>query len=209
MQIRSRYVLWAFSIALVLILSACSCLEEFLTNEGESAPAQATVQPADESGVGEETATMALVLTSPAFEQGVAIPRQYTCQGEDISPALAWTGAPSGTQSFALIMDDPDAPRETWVHWVVFNLPAEQTGLPAAVVPDADLGGGIQGRNSWRANGYGGPCPPSGTHRYFFTLYALDTVLSLDESATKADVLAAMQGHILAEAQLMGTYQQS
>ena len=150
---------------------------------------------------------MTLELTSTAFSEGQPIPARYTCTGEDISPPLAWRGAPPGTQNFALIMDDPDAPGRTWVHWVVFNLSASTTGLPAAIRADDDLpGGALHGQNSWRRSDYGGPCPPSGTHRYFFKLYALDTTLDLARGATKEQVLDALAGHVLAEGQLMGTY---
>jgi len=150
---------------------------------------------------------MVFELTSSAFAAGESIPRKYTCDGDDVSPPLEWTDPPAGTQSFALICDDPDAPVGTWVHWVVYDLPAETRGLPEAVPADADLpGGGRSGENSWRRLGYGGPCPPSGTHRYFFKLYALDTVLGLDAGAGKKQVLKAMEGHVLAQAEVMGTY---
>jgi Raf kinase inhibitor-like YbhB/YbcL family protein len=151
---------------------------------------------------------MAFELTSAAFGPGEAIPRKYTCDGEDISPPLEWGDPPPGTQSFVFIFDDPDAPVGTWVHWVLYNLPAETRALPEAVPADADLAdGGWHGENSWRRLGYGGPCPPSGTHRYFFKLYALDTVLDdLDAGASKKELLKAMEGHVLAEAELMGTY---
>ncbi|NLF77063.1 MAG: YbhB/YbcL family Raf kinase inhibitor-like protein [Chloroflexi bacterium] len=145
---------------------------------------------------------MALQITSPAFSEGGSIPAKFTCTGENVSPALAWTGAPDGVRSCALIMDDPDAPRGTWVHWVVFNLPGDRSDLPEAVGQAA----GVQGTNSWGRTGYGGPCPPSGTHRYFFKLYVLDTALNLKAGASKEDVLRAMEGHILAQGQLMGTY---
>jgi Raf kinase inhibitor-like YbhB/YbcL family protein len=146
-------------------------------------------------------------LTSTAFAPGEPIPRRYTCDGEDISPPLQWSDPPQGTQSFALIADDPDAPVGTWVHWVLYNLPAETGILPEAIPPDADLSDGSQhGKNSWRRLGYGGPCPPSGTHRYFFKLYALDTVLDLAAGASKKQVLQAMEGHILAQTELMGIY---
>jgi Raf kinase inhibitor-like YbhB/YbcL family protein len=146
-------------------------------------------------------------LTSTAFAPGEPIPRKYACDGEDISPPLQWSDPPQGTQSFALIADDPDAPVGTWVHWVLYNLPAETGLLPEAIPPDADLSDGSQhGKNSWRRLGYGGPCPPSGTHRYFFKLYALDTVLDLAAGASKKQVLQAMEGHILAQTELMGIY---
>jgi len=150
---------------------------------------------------------MPFELTSPTFVHGEPIPRKYTCDGEDISPPLRWSDPPQGTQSLALIADDPDAPVGTWVHWVLYNLPAETRGLPEAVPPDADLPDGSRhGRNSWRRLGYGGPCPPSGTHRYFFRLYALDTVLDLVASASKKQLLRAMERHVLAQAELMGVY---
>ncbi len=154
------------------------------------------------------TRAMALQLTSSAFSHSESIPARYTCEGEDLSPPLAWSGAPAGTQSFALIMDDPDAPGGTFVHWVVYNLPANVTSLPEGIRSDASLPqGAVHGQNSWGRRDYGGPCPPSGTHRYFFTLYALDRQLSLAPGATKEALLQAMEGHILAQAQLMGTYQ--
>ena len=150
---------------------------------------------------------MPLELTSTAFAPGEPIPRKYTCDGEDISPLLQWSDPPQGTKSFTLIADDPDAPVGTWVHWVLYNLPAETRALPEAVPPDADLPDGSRhGQNSWPRLGYGGPCPPSGTHRYFFKLYALDTVLDLKSGASKKQLLQAMEGHILGQAELMGLY---
>ena len=146
---------------------------------------------------------MDLAITSPAFAHGEPIPVEYTCDGDDISPPLQWTEPPANTQSFALIMDDPDAPMGTWVHWILFNIPANTRELPTAAAPPA---GSISGNNSSRRTGYGGPCPPGGTHRYFFKLYALDTTLGLAAGATKDDVLAAMEGHVLTQAELMGTY---
>lgn len=150
---------------------------------------------------------MALEITSSAFSEGQMIPTRHTCDGPDVSPDLAWSGVPEKTQSLALICDDPDAPVGTWVHWVVFNLPAGADGLPAEIPPDAILENGARhGINDFRKLGYGGPCPPGGTHRYFFKLYALDTALELESGITKARLLEAMEGHILAEAQLMGKY---
>ena len=150
---------------------------------------------------------MALQITSTAFSDGEMIPKRYTCDGPDISPDLSWTDVPGDTKSLALICDDPDAPVGTWVHWVLFNIPTGEKGLPAEIAPETALpNGAIHGINDFRKPGYGGPCPPGGTHRYFFKLYALDTVLSLGSGATKAQVVEAMQGHILAEAQLMGKY---
>ncbi len=150
---------------------------------------------------------MDMKITSTAFGEGGMIPRKYACDGEDVSPPLAWTGVPEGAKTMALISDDPDAPMGTWVHWVLFNLPAAEKGLPESVPPDKELKNGAkQGRNDFRRIGYGGPCPPGGTHRYFFKLYALDTVLNLPAGATKAELLKAMEGHILAHGQLMGKY---
>jgi len=143
-----------------------------------------------------------LTVSSAAFAEGAAIGAKYTCDGADVSPPLAIGITPAGTRSLALIMDDPDAPVGTWVHWVAWNIPAQTKAIPENGLP-ADAS---QGRNGWNRNGYGGPCPPSGTHRYFFKLYALDTTLTLPPSATKADLERAMQGHVLAAGQLMGTY---
>jgi hypothetical protein len=135
------------------------------------------------------------------------MPTRYTCDGPDVSPDLAWSGVPESAQSLALICDDPDAPMGTWVHWVLFNIPAGASGLPGEISPDATLENGARhGINDFGRLGYGGPCPPGGTHRYFFKLYALDTQLDLDSGTTKAQLLEAMDGHILAEAQLMGKY---
>lgn len=150
---------------------------------------------------------MVFNLSSPAFNQGAAIPRKYTCDGEDLSPPLQWTEPPADTRSLALISDDPDAPVGTWVHWVVYNLPAGIRSLPEGASPAAGLPqGGVHGQNSWRRLEYGGPCPPSGTHRYFFKLYALDITLELGPGAGKKELLGAMEGHVLAQAELMGTY---
>jgi len=151
---------------------------------------------------------MNLQITSTAFSEGQPIPAKYSCEGSDISPPLKWTNAPANTKSFALIADDPDAPVGTWVHWVLYDLPPNTTELPEAVAKtQVTSSGAKQGLNSWPRLGYGGPCPPPGKpHRYFFKLYALDTMLDLKPGATKKDVEAAMKGHILAEGQLMGTY---
>lgn len=146
-------------------------------------------------------------LTSPAFSEGEAIPRQYTCDGVNISPPLIWRGVPQKTLSLALICDDPDAPVGIWVHWVVYNIPVSVGELQEFFPHDKELPNGIrQGLTDFKTVGYGGPCPPSGTHRYFFTLYALDTKLAISPGLTKAQVLEKMKGHVLAETQLMGTY---
>ncbi len=152
---------------------------------------------------------MAFSLTSPAFADGATIPVEHTCDGADVSPPLEWSGAPAGTRAFALIVDDPDAPAGTWVHWVLYNLPATTSQLPDTIakVEALDLGGARQGRNDFRRPGWGGPCPPPGpAHRYFFKLYALDALLEPRPGALKKDVAAAMQGHTLGVAQLVGTY---
>ncbi len=150
---------------------------------------------------------MDIKLTSTAFAEGGMIPRQYTCDGKDMSPPLAWSGVPTTAKTLALISDDPDAPVGTWVHWVLFNLPASVQGLPENVPTTKTLlNGARQGTNDFGRIGYGGPCPPSGTHRYYFKLNALDTELKLDAGATKAQVLKAMEGHVLAQGQLMGRY---
>lgn len=155
---------------------------------------------------------MALTLTSPDFTHGDPIPRRFTCEGEDVSPALAWTGVPPTARTLALIVDDPDAPdpkapKMTWVHWVLYNLPASAAGLPAAVAPGQLPPGTREGLNDWKRTGYRGPCPPIGRHRYFFKLYALDTELPDLGRPTKARLEQAMAGHIVAQAELMGTYE--
>jgi Raf kinase inhibitor-like YbhB/YbcL family protein len=150
---------------------------------------------------------MSLTVASSAFPAGGPIPSVHTCEGKDISPPLAWTDSPAGTESFALISDDPDAPMGTWVHWVLYNLPPSTRQLPEAFPTKAQFPDGTrQGMTDFQRIGYGGPCPPSGTHRYYFKLYALDAVLDLASGATKPQLEAAMQGHILAQAELMGTY---
>jgi Raf kinase inhibitor-like YbhB/YbcL family protein len=151
---------------------------------------------------------MAFTLSSASFTAGGEIPRQHTCEGADQSPTLSWSGAPSGTTFFALIVDDPDAPVGTWVHWVLYDLPGDTTQLRQAVPTTETLASGAkQGVNDFRKVGYGGPCPPPGKpHRYFFKLYALDGPSTLKPRASKADVLRAIQGHVLAQAELIGTY---
>ena len=147
-------------------------------------------------------------IESTEFKQGEDIPKKFTCVGDDSSPELRWTAPPTGTRSFALIVDDPDAPSGTWVHWVIYDLPAAQRELPGGQPKqDQMTGGARQGRNDFGRIGYGGPCPPAGsTHRYYFKLYALDIQLGLQPGATKQDVLAAAKGHVLAEAQLMARF---
>jgi len=151
---------------------------------------------------------MKIDLTSAAFGEGEIIPKQCTADGKDISPALHWSSPPPGTKSFVLICDDPDAPRGTWVHWVMFNIAADQRELPEAVPTQEEFDGGAkQGTNDFKKIGYGGPSPPPGKpHRYFFKLYALGSELSLQPGAAKADLEKAMAGHILGKAELMGRY---
>jgi hypothetical protein len=153
--------------------------------------------------------TAALTVTSTAFGEGGAIPTRYTCEGQDTSPPLAWSGVPAGTKSLALILDDPDAPdpkapERTWVHWVLYDIPATAKSLPEGGALPA---GTREGRNDWGRTGYGGPCPPKGRHRYMHKLYALDASLGDLGPATKAEVEKAMKGHILAEGRLVGTYE--
>jgi len=156
---------------------------------------------------------MPFELTSPAFTDGGEIPQKYTCEGEDLSPALAWRDVPAGARSLVLIVDDPDAPdpaapKLTWVHWVVFDVPAGSTGLPEGAGSGNALPEGARsGRNDWKRADYGGPCPPIGRHRYFHKLYALDRKLSLAGKPSKQDVESAMNGHVLATAELIGTYE--
>lgn len=147
-------------------------------------------------------------LTSAAFAPGADLPKKFTCDGPDVSPPLTWSDPPAATRSLALIMDDPDAPVGTWVHWVLWDLPGGTRALPEDLPKQEELAsGGRQGRNDFRRIGYGGPCPPSGpAHRYFFKLYALDAPLELKPGARKADVERAMAGHILAQAELVGRY---
>ena len=150
---------------------------------------------------------MAFTLQSSAFQNGGSIPKKFTCEAADVSPELTWSGAPEKTQSFALIADDPDAPMGTWVHWVIYDLPANTAKLPEGVPMQEQAADAAQGKNSFGKIGYGGPCPPPGKpHRYFFKLYALDSKLNLKPGARKPEVEAAMKGHVLAQAELMGKY---
>lgn len=155
---------------------------------------------------------MGLTLRSASFAHEAGIPAKFTCQGDDVSPPLSWSGAPAGTRSFALVVDDPDAPdprapKTTWVHWVLYNLPADTTALAEGVPAPALPSGTREGVNDWKRTGYNGPCPPVGRHRYFYKLFALDVVLPELGRATKKQLEDAMRGHVLAEAQLVGTYE--
>jgi Raf kinase inhibitor-like YbhB/YbcL family protein len=160
--------------------------------------------------MGKDAATLSL--RSPSFADGAEIPIRHTCEGEDLSPALAWSEPPAGTRSLALVVDDPDAPdpkapKMTWVHWILYDLPPGATGLPEAVDRKDLPAGTRQGVNDWKRTGWGGPCPPIGRHRYFFKLYALDVVLGDRGAIAKPALEAAMKGHVLAEARLLGTYE--
>jgi Raf kinase inhibitor-like YbhB/YbcL family protein len=155
---------------------------------------------------------MTFILTSPAFPPNGEIPREHTCDGEDISPPLAWSGAPAGTRSFALIVDDPDAPdprapKTVWVHWILYDIPATAGSLPRGATTGELPPGTKEGINDWKRTGYGGPCPPVGRHRYFHKLYALDAELGDLGKPTRSQLETAMKGHALAEAELVGTYQ--
>lgn len=181
--------LHGFVPALALVALSIACSSEALVGPGGGAP-------------------MNLQVKSPDFTSGGMIPKQFTCDGADLSPALEWSAPPSGTQSFALIADDPDAPVGTWVHWVAFDLPASLRSLPQGVPKKEQLADGTRhGQNDFGRTGYGGPCPPPGkAHRYFFKIYALDTKLNLPSSATKKEVERAMQNHVLAQGEYMGRY---
>ena len=179
-----------------ILLSSC---------KGET-PSSNNIQPSNQATGGKK---MEMKVTSKAFQDGGMIPKQYTCDGANISPPIAWDSVPEKTKSIALIADDPDAPGKTWVHWVAFNIPASAHEIPENVPAQENIsGGGKQGTNDFKKVGYGAPCPPSGSaHRYYFKLFALDTELTQDSSATKDQLLKAMDGHVLGEGQLMGKYQ--
>ena len=177
---------WISLMVVMVTLSACKSQED-QQQKGES--------------------TMTLKVTSTAFEDGGMIPAKYTADGEDISPPLAWEGVPEEARSIALINDDPDAPMGTWVHWLVWNIPPDEAILDEDVAPDPELSNGIrQGTTDFGRIGYGGPAPPSGVHRYFFKVYVLDTMLDLPAGATKPELEKAIEGHILAQGQLVGKY---
>ena len=157
--------------------------------------------------IGKGGHAMRLDIKSTAFDEGKLIPEKFTCDGADVSPPLSWSQPPEGTKGFVLICDDPDAPMGTWVHWVLYGLSPNTLELPENIPDDKEvLDGAKQGINDFRMIGYGGPCPPGGTHRYFFKLYAVDTEVDLNAGATKSEVLDAIKGHILAEGQLVGRY---
>jgi len=161
--------------------------------------------------LGQEEGIMGKIeVRSSAFSEGDRVPKEFTCDGADRSPPIEWSGVPANAQSLAILVDDPDAPAGDWVHWLVYDLSPALTRLNAGIPEGGRLpGGGSQGRTDFGALGYGGPCPPRGTHRYFFKVYALDAMLHLKPGATKKELLQAMQGHILTEGRLTGTYERS
>ena len=157
-----------------------------------------------------ESVNSDMKITSSSFKEGDLIPSKYTCDGDNVSPQLSWVGAPENTKSFAVISDDPDAPAGIWVHWVIFNIPSGVNELSENLPKDKNLENkAIQGVNDFGNNGYDGPCPPGGTHRYYFKLYALDAQLSKEKNMTKAQLLKSMEGHILGQAEIMGKYKRN
>ncbi len=164
----------------------------------------------EKQNLNEERSKTEMIITSSAFKEGEMIPSEYSCDGKNVSPQFSWSGAPENTKSFALISDDPDAPSGDWVHWVIFNIPGSVTELSENIPHDKILDNGTkQGSNDFGKIGYGGPCPPGGTHRYYFKLYALDVYLDKDAGITKKGLLDAMEGHILKESKLTGKYKRN
>jgi len=183
------------SLILVIVIFFYSCQKK----NPETIPKEQTTK--------QEGSKTEMKITSSSFKEGEMIPSKYTCDGENISPQLSWTGSPENTKSFALISDDPDAPAGDWVHWVIYNIPSSVSELAENILKDKALDNGTkQGLNDFRKIGYDGPCPPGGTHRYYFKLYALDILRDNDAGLTKKELLKAMEGHILSEARLMGKY---
>jgi Raf kinase inhibitor-like YbhB/YbcL family protein len=195
----------------LLIVLPLACRREKPSVSDSSAT---NANPTVETDTAARSNAMTLKVTSSAFQQGGAIPSQYTCEGKDISPPLAWSGAPNGAKTIAMIVDDPDAPdpakpQRVYVHWVVYNIPVATNSLPENASKKGMPKGAVQGKNDWGKPEFGGPCPPIGRHRYFFKLYALDTELNGLSAPTKADLERAMNGHVLDSGELMGTYQKA
>jgi len=195
----------------VLLLLTLACKREAAPVSDTTAATASSTAAMD---TGSRSNPMTIKVTSSAFQQGGTIPSQYTCEGKDVSPPLAWTGAPSNAKSIAMIVDDPDAPdpakpQRVYVHWVVYNIPAGTSSLPENGSKSGMPKGAVQGKNDWGKAEYGGPCPPIGRHRYFFKLYALDAQLTGLSAPTKADLERAMKGHIVDTGELMGTYQKA
>ena len=196
MKTRSRRIHWVWAAILAIVLI---CISVVAANTGLLT---------DEK----EKIAMSMIITSPSFMHDRAIPTRHTCDGVNTSPTLTWNGVPAGAKSLALIVDDPDAPdpaapKMTWVHWVLYNIPINASGLKEGIAVIDLPAGTLQGVNDWNRTGYGGPCPPVGKHRYFFKLYALDIVLPDLKHPAKADLERAMQGHVLAQSELIGLYQ--
>jgi len=200
---------WLYAIGIATLLSACngSTSAPLPTETSEQVVTAATSTPLPPPTTVPPT-SLPFQITSSGFAEAEVIPDRYACTGENLSPELTWGEPPAGTQSLALIFDDPDAPGGSWVHWVIFNMPTDQNSLPESVAPLAEHpDGSLSGSNSWNELGYGGPCPPQGsTHQYIFALFALDTVLELEAGASKQEVLIAMEGHVLAETQISGLF---
>jgi Raf kinase inhibitor-like YbhB/YbcL family protein len=194
-------------IALLVLFSGCIS-DQSGTTAGDESPTNKETPSEQWTQKEGEAILKQISISSDAFENGGSLPVDYTRDGDDCSPALSWEGLPEGTRSIALIVDDPDAPGKTWVHWVIYNIPASRNGLPSGVAKNNTLDdGSLQGMNDFGKIGYGGPCPPAGKpHRYVFKVYALDTTLSLKSGAAKAQLEAAMSGHILAQGELIGKY---
>lgn len=195
--------------ALVLASLSLACRSGGGTGKDTGAYVPPAAASADTSS---RRQTVSLEVTSSAFKQGGVIPSRYTCEGDDTSPPLAWSGVPSGAQSLAMIVDDPDAPdpakpQRVYVHWVIYGMSPTTTSLPENASKKGMPAGANQGKNDWGKTEYGGPCPPIGRHRYFFKLYALDSQPTFASPPTKADLLKAIEGHVVAQGELMGTYQ--
>jgi Raf kinase inhibitor-like YbhB/YbcL family protein len=193
----------------IVLLAACGREGATPTanNTNNAAPTPAVAANEGNKAAMNEGNKAAIKLTSTAFDEGGMIPSRYTCDGENVSPPLAWSGVPESAKSLALVADDPDTDHGTWTHWVVYKIPATEKGLPENVPAGDTLASGArQGTNDPKKTAYSGPCPPSGTHRYFFKLYALDTDLNLPPGATKDQLLKATEGHVVAEGQLVGLY---
>ena len=205
-----RRVVWGIALACIGLITLTGC--ETNTDKPQDSQQRTELESPQDVPDPEDT-TMKITITSPAFKHNESIPRKHTGEGEDVSPALSWSGIPNETKELALIMDDPDAPTpQPWVHWVIYKLPPALTGLPEGVPKTATLtepAGALQGNNSWSKTGYGGPMPPPGhgVHHYHFKLYALDAALDAQPGLDKSQLLAKMKGHIIAEGVLTGTYQ--
>jgi hypothetical protein len=200
----SRHInlLWAATLATLLIRVSVVAARIFLETGTSSLPDA------------KEKIIMPLVISSPSFMHNGAIPVRHTCEGVNISPLLKWSAVPAGTKSLALIVDDPDAPnpeapKMTWVHWVIYNIPPDADGLPESIAAEGLPRGTLQGLNGWQHTGYEGPCPPIGKHRYFFKLYALDTLLPDLKHPAKAALEKEMRGHVIGQAELIGLYQRN